>query len=93
MYITQKIVTTILTPNKKFPLENLYNKDKENSRHFDHVIQVLKRDTFEITKNNFTTTGTNSDNIENPDLKGLDTSFKRQQGVQTRDLIGMVNAA
>jgi hypothetical protein len=64
----------ILTPDKKFPLENLYNKDKETHRHFDHAIQVLNKDTFEITNDNFTTTGTNSDNIENPDLKGLDTS-------------------
>ncbi len=74
-------------------MENLHNKDKETSRHFDHTIQVLKKDTFEITNDNFTTTGTNSDDIENPDLKGLDTSVKRQQGVQTHDLIGMVNAA
>jgi hypothetical protein len=64
----------ILTPAKKFPLENLYNKDKETSRSFDHAIQVLKKDTFEITNNKFTTTGTDSDDIENLDLKGLDTS-------------------
>jgi hypothetical protein len=64
----------ILSPDKKFPLENLYNKDKETRRRFDHAIQVLNKDTFEITNNNFTTTGTNSNDIENPDLKGLDTS-------------------
>ena len=69
----------ILTPDKKFPLENHYNKDKETRRHFDHAIQVLNKDTFEITNNNFTTTGTVSNNIENPDLKGLDTSVKGQQ--------------
>jgi hypothetical protein len=80
----------ILTPGKKFPLENLYNKDKETRRHFDHAIQVLNKDTFEITNDNFTTTGTNSNDIENPDLRGLDTSVERQQGVQTCDLIGMV---
>jgi hypothetical protein len=83
----------ILTPDKKFPLENLYNKDKEISRCFDHAIQVLKKDTLEITNDNFTTTGTDSSDIENPDLKGLNTSVERQQGVQTRDLIRMVNAA
>ncbi len=69
------------------------NKDKETIRRFDHAIQVLKKDTFEITNNNFTTTGTNSNDIENPDLKGLDTSVERHQGVQTPDFIGMVNAA
>ncbi len=74
-------------------MENLYNKDKETHRHFDHAIQVLNKDTFEIINDNFTTTGTNSDDIENPDLKGLDTSVERQQGVQTCDLIRMVNAA
>ncbi len=63
----------ILTPDKKFPLGNLYNKDKDTLRHFDHAIQVLNKDTFEITNDNFTTTGTNSDDIENPDLKDLDT--------------------
>jgi hypothetical protein len=73
-------------------LENLYNKDKETSRHFDHAIQVLKNDTFQIT-DNVTTKATNSNDIENPDLKGLNTSVERQQGVQTCDLIGMVNAA
>jgi hypothetical protein len=83
----------ILTPDEKFPLENLYNMDKETRPRFDHAIQVLNKDTFEITNNNFTTTGTNSDDIENPYLKGLDTSVERQQGVQTCDLIGMVNAA
>jgi hypothetical protein len=83
----------ILTPDKKFPLENLYNKDKETRRHFDHAIQVLNKDTFEITNNNFTTTGTHSNDIENPDLKDLNTSVERQQRLQTRDLIGMVNAA
>ncbi len=83
----------ILTPDKKFPLENLYNKDKETRWRFDHAIQVLNKDTFEITNNNFTTTGTNSNDIENPDLKGLNTSVERKQGVQTCDLIGMVNAA
>jgi hypothetical protein len=83
----------ILTPDKKFPLKNLYNKDKETRRHFDHAIQVLNKDTFEISNDNFTTAGTNSNDIENPDLKGLDTSVERQQGVQTCDLIGMVNAA
>jgi hypothetical protein len=74
-------------------LENLYNKDKETCRNFDHAIQVLNKDTFEITNDNFTTTGTDSDKIENPDLKGLDTSVEKQQGVQTHDLIGMANAA
>ncbi len=74
-------------------MENLYNKDKETRWRFDHAIQVLNKDTFEITNNNFTNTGTNSNDIENPDLKGLDTSVERQQGVQTCDLIGMVNAA
>jgi hypothetical protein len=64
----------ILTPDKKFPLENIYNKDKETLQQFDHAIQVLHKDTFEITNDNFTTTGTNSNDIENPDLKGLDTS-------------------
>ncbi len=54
---------------------------------------VLNKDTFEIINNNFTTTDTDSDDIENPDLKGLDTSVERQQGVQTCDLIGTVNAA
>ncbi len=83
----------ILTPDEKFSLENLYNKDKETHWRFDQAIQVLNKDTFEITNDNFTTTGTNSNDIENPDLKGLDTSFERQQGVQTHDLIGMVNAA
>jgi hypothetical protein len=82
----------ILTPDKKFPLENLYNKDKETHWCFDHAIQVLKMDTFEITNDNFTTIGIYSNDIENPDLKGLDTSVERQQGVQTCDLIGMVNA-
>jgi hypothetical protein len=83
----------ILTPDKKFQLENFYNKDKETRRCFDHAIQVLNKDTLEITNDNFTTTGTDSDDIENPDLKCLNTSVERQQGVQTRDLIGMVNAA
>ncbi len=78
---------------QKFPLENLYNKDKETCRRFDHAIQVLNKDTIEITNSIFTTTGTNSKDIENPDLKGLNTSVERQQGVQTCDLIGMVNAA
>jgi hypothetical protein len=67
----------ILTPGKKFQLENLYNKDKETCRRFDHAIQILNKDTFEITNDNFTTTGTDSGNIENPDLKGLDTSVER----------------
>ncbi len=74
-------------------MENLYNKDKETRRRFDHAIQVVNKDTFEITNDNFTTTGTDSNDIENPDLKDLDTSVERQHGVQTRDLIGMVNAA
>jgi hypothetical protein len=46
--------------------------DKETRQCFDHTIQVLNKDTFEITNDNFTTTGTDSDDIENPDLKGLD---------------------
>jgi hypothetical protein len=66
----------ILTPDKKIPLENLYDKDKETRQHFDHAIQVLNKDTFEITNDNFTTTGTDSDDIENPDLKGLNTSVE-----------------
>jgi hypothetical protein len=82
----------ILTPDEKFPLENLYNKDKKTRRCFDHAIQLLKKDTFEITNNNFTTTGTDSNDIENPDLKGLNTSVEIQQGVQTCDHIRMVNA-
>ncbi len=82
-----------LHQTKKVPLENLYNKDKETRQRFDHAIQVLNKDTFEITNDNFTTTGTDSNDIENPDLKCLDTSVESQQGVQTCDLIGMVNAA
>ncbi len=93
MYVTRRMGTMYSNTQQKLPLENLYNKDKETSWHFDHAIQVLKKDTFEITNDNFTTTGTDSVDIENPDLKGLDTSVERQQGVQTCDLIGMVNAA
>ncbi len=36
----------ILTSDKKFPLKNLYNKDKETHQRFDHAIQVLYKDTF-----------------------------------------------
>jgi hypothetical protein len=54
---------------------------------------LTEKYTFEITNDNFTITGTNSTDIENPDLKGLNTSVERQQGVQTCDLIRMVNAA
>ncbi len=79
MYVTQEWALHILTPDKKFPLENLYNKDKETRRRFDHTTQVLNKDTFEITNDTFTTTGTDSDNIENPDLKGLDTSIHLTQ--------------
>jgi hypothetical protein len=53
----------ILTPDKKNSLENLYNKDKETCQRFDHAIQVLNKDTFEITNDNFTTTGTRSANL------------------------------
>jgi hypothetical protein len=89
----KKWVLRILTPDKRVPLKNLYNKDKETRRCFDHAIQVQNKDTIEITNDNFTTTGTNSNKKENSDLKVLNTSVERQQGVQTCDLIGMQNAA
>jgi hypothetical protein len=33
----KKWALRILTPDEKFPLENLYNKDKETRRRFDHA--------------------------------------------------------